>query len=294
MRGHLLANYEHARLRVPGLPKGANQLSTPGSYDVSTAHRDVESEIQRLRHQALWHWDQEVASLARFGLRDGMAVLELGSGPGFATQQLLELVPSSSVTAVEIDPVLVKRAQESLQGSAEGRLHIVQASVMDAGLLQSSFDFAYARFLFQHLPDPVGAAKEALRVLKPGGKLIIGDIDDAFMVSEPTLPEAQAWLDKTAQEQAARGGNRLIGRKLVRILKEAGFRNCSMEAVVVHTDIVGIEAMLPFIDPGRLVPLVKAGVLSEQEHDALRVTRETFLASDPFVMFLFFLAGGEK
>jgi SAM-dependent methyltransferase len=165
---------------------------------------------------------------------------------------------------------------------------------MDTGLPQSSFDFAYARLLFQHLPDPVGAAREVLRVLKPGGKLIIGDIDDAFMVSEPQFPEAQAWMNKRAQGQAARGGNRFVGRKLVRLLKEAGFQKPGMEAVVAHTDIVGIEAMLPQLDPGILLPMVRAGVLSEQEHEALLAVREKFLASDPFIMFLFFLAGAEK
>ena len=35
-----------------------------------------------------------------------MNVLEAGSGPGFFTEKLLELLPNSSVTALEIDPVL--------------------------------------------------------------------------------------------------------------------------------------------------------------------------------------------
>lgn len=269
-------------------------MSTSGSYDVSTAHRDAESEIQRLRAQVLMHWDQEATVLDRFGLRDGIDVLELGSGPGFVTEQLLQLVPNGSVTAVEIDSTLVKRAEEYLEVKAEGRLRVVHASVMNTGLPENSFDFAYARLLFQHLPDPVGAAREVFRVLKPGGTLVIGDIDDAFTVFEPRLPEVEMVMNKMAQAQAARGGNRFIGRRLVRLLKEAEFQNPQMEAVVFHTDIAGMQAASAQIDPDRMLPLVRAGLLSEREIDAVRAAREKFLSSEPLLMYLFFLVGAEK
>jgi ubiquinone/menaquinone biosynthesis C-methylase UbiE len=41
-----------------------------------------------------------------------------------------------------------------------------------------TFDFAAARFLFQHLTDPVSAAREVHRVLKPRARLVIIDVDD--------------------------------------------------------------------------------------------------------------------
>ncbi len=165
---------------------------------------------------------------------------------------------------------------------------------MDTGLPDNSFDFAVARLLFQHLPDPMGAAKEVFRVLKPGGKLVITDIDDEADVFEPRLPEIDLVLTQMAQVQAAHGGNRHIGRRLARILKEAGFQKLDIEASLLHTDVVGIETFLPQLDLGRLTPMVHAGLISEQELAALAAARERFLLSDPIIMSFMLMACGEK
>ena len=109
------------------------------------------------------------------GLRDGMAVLEPGAGPGFITEQFLRLLPHSEITIVERDPVMVAQAQRYLAGKGIERVHFVTASVLDTGLPADTFDFAYARLIFQHLPNPAGAAREIWRVLKPGGRLVITD-----------------------------------------------------------------------------------------------------------------------
>ena len=73
-------------------------------YKASEMNDNIEKEIERLRRQALTVWDKESRNLTWFGLRDGMSILELGSGPGFITEQLLALCPNSHVTCVEIDP----------------------------------------------------------------------------------------------------------------------------------------------------------------------------------------------
>lgn len=90
--------------------------------------------------------------------------------------------------AVEIDPILVLRAKHQLQDKIAKRLQIIEGSVMDTGLKESCFDFAVARLLFQHLPDPSRAVKDILRVLKPGGKLVIIDIDqDIQSIVDPPI-----------------------------------------------------------------------------------------------------------
>ena len=48
---------------------------------------------------------------------------------------------------LEIDPVMIERAEKYLAGKADGRLTIVKGSVMGTDLPDNSFDFAIARFL---------------------------------------------------------------------------------------------------------------------------------------------------
>lgn len=269
-------------------------MPTPGSYDVSTAHQDRAAEVARLADQASLGWEKEAAVLERFGFRDGMSIVELGSGPGFVTRRLLDHFPAAQVTCVEIDETLIEDAKRYLADDA-GRVTFVRASVDATGLPADAFDAAYARLLFQHLPDPAAAAAETFRVLHPGAPFVIYDVDDDLdFVTDPVIPGLASVLDRMGQAQAAQGGNRYIGRRLVRILKAAGFEDPDIEAVGINSETYGLDAFLHQFDPGRLAPLIGAGLVSREEADQLIAQRTEFLASDPFILFVFLMAGGRK
>jgi ubiquinone/menaquinone biosynthesis C-methylase UbiE len=241
-------------------------------------------------------WEKEARTLRWFGLQDGMSVLELGSGPGFVTGQLLDLLPNSPVTALEIAPLMIEKARQYLGERAGDRLSFVEGSIMDTGLPDDHFDFAIARMLFQHLSDPVGAVVEVRRVLKPGGRLAIIDIDDeVWGLSDPEIPEMDLIIERYGQAQAARGGNRQVGRRLWQILASAGFTNLDLEAVVAHSDVLGLDPFLPMFDLGRLSGLMEVGLLSESDMAQIRASQEALLAADrPYIMMLILLACGQK
>jgi ubiquinone/menaquinone biosynthesis C-methylase UbiE len=161
-------------------------MAAESSYQASTYNLELDAEIQRLKAQVLLSWEKEARTLKWFGLTDGMNVLEAGIGPGFFTEKLLELLPNSSVTSIENDPALHEKAIGYLEDKGGDRVNPFQASVMDTGLEDNTFDFAIARLLFAHLPEPVAAAREIFRILKPSGKLMIIDSDaDLFWLTNP-------------------------------------------------------------------------------------------------------------
>ncbi|MEM8639546.1 MAG: methyltransferase domain-containing protein [Cyanobacteria bacterium P01_G01_bin.54] len=271
-------------------------MAVPGSYNASTYHRDLESELHRLRAQLALTWKKEARNLQWLGLKDGMSVLELGSGPGFSTENLLQLLPNSAITAVEVDPVMVEQTRQQLQTYPADRFQLRDVNANDTGLPDHSQDFAIARLLFQHLPEPLAVAQEVWRVLKPGGTFVITDVDgDLFWLFEPPLPEAALISERLNQAQAQQGGDRNISRKLWRLLQTAGFQTLNLELIAAQSDDLGLPAFLPQLDPDLLQRLVTVGLLGELELEQIAQAREAFVtAPDPWVLLMWFMVSGSK
>lgn len=235
-------------------------------------------------------------ALARLGLRDGLTILEVGSGPGFVTEALLDRLPAAAVTAVDLDPAMNELARARLSGHLGHRLEIVDASILNTNLQEESFDFAIARYVFQHLNAPDFAAQEIFHLLRPGAVLAILDVDDDLggLVS-PFKPAFAATAYKVQQVQAMRAGNRHIGRKLWRLLAGAGFEDLALDMVAFHSHELGIEPFLPQYTPERFRPFVIPGGLTEAEWEQYRdAYTELIAAPDAFILQIMFLVSGRR
>lgn len=266
------------------------------TYNASQFSGDLNNESKRLQAQVLLSWEKEARTLKWFGLEDGMSVLEVGGGPGFFTEKLLDLLPNSLITGVEIDPILINKSEQLLKEKAAGRLNLIQGSIMNTDLPSNSFDFAIARLVFCHLPDPIGAAREILRLLKPGGKLVIIDLDiDLNVIVSPSIPELRLVQEKWKQIFAAKGCSFTLGRELWRILNNTGFEQIDLETVVCHSDDKGIESFLPQLELVLKLRVGNSNFLSPEENEAILISQKRFLASsNPFILMLWFMAVGQK
>ena len=105
-------------------------------------------------------------------ISEGSRILDLGCGHGRITELLVEGVPSLEVVGVDftrpmLDAFLVR------PGTNKSKIELVCADLTKLPLEDDSFDAVVSSRTFQYLPDPLCGVREALRVLKPGGRLVI-------------------------------------------------------------------------------------------------------------------------
>ncbi len=112
---------------------------------------------------------ERVAHLA--GAGPGRAVLDVGTGTGNLAQELLRR--GAAVTAVEPSAEMRRIAREKL-GSAE----VLDGQFLSIPVAAESQDAVVSTYAFHHLTDSdkVTGAREMLRVLRQGGRIVIGDV----------------------------------------------------------------------------------------------------------------------
>jgi ubiquinone/menaquinone biosynthesis C-methylase UbiE len=111
-------------------------------------------------------------SLELLQLRPGLDVLEVGIGLGDELESLADAVLPGRAVGVDQSEQVVAFAR-----ARHPKREIRQGNAQSLAFPDSSFDRYRAERLYQHLPEPERALQEALRVLRPGGLLTIGDPD---------------------------------------------------------------------------------------------------------------------
>ena len=263
------------------------------SYEPEHFGQSFDQEIERLRAQVDLSWAVEQRRLSALDIRDGQWVLEAGCGPGFVTQRLADWLPRSRIIAIDSDPRMLAAARRVCTSD---QISFINASIYEIDLQADSVDVAISRYLFQHLDQPVDAATEIRRVLRPNGTHIIIDIDDRLWgLSEPAFPAFEKWYRLAAQSQANRGGDRFRGRHLGRILRQAGYSDVTLDVFAYHSDDVGLDAFRSQLDPDQLLPLLNDGRLTIEDYVKARTLNETFVNSPTaFVLSIGFIALGRK
>lgn len=271
-------------------------MSNQGSYVIQKFTTTVATEIQRLKAQVELFWSKELRFYKMFGLKDGMAILECGSGPGYVMEKLLREFQLSHGVALEADPYLFEVLNNNKELIEFKRCKMVKNSMMATGLPENSFDFALTRLVLEHLPDPAGAVREVYRVLKPGGKAVFIDNDfDIHLKTYPEISELDDLYSAYCKSRYNEGGNPKIGRELPGILKKNGFSNVDMEVLSAHSEIVGDKVFLKSEGVGISSQLVKDGYLSSKKLDAIAQKWHSLLKEEGHAFFRqLFMAVGEK
>jgi SAM-dependent methyltransferase len=211
------------------------------------------------------------------------AYLEVGTGTG--TDALTVATQfRASVTAVDSSRAMIEEAQ---------RRGLRKSVVADAHALPfepGTFDGAWADRTFQHLADPVAALAEMVRVLKPGGVLVIADPDystQAVAVSGQGL--ARRVLQFRA-ELALRNGT--LAHEMGRLFTDAGLTAVQVEEMpIVVRDPAALDNALGLRDWAGFAH--EHGLVEAGEVDAWQTALDEAAANGSFIYtFSIFITSG--
>lgn len=122
-------------------------------------------------------------ALALAGVAPGKVAADIGAGSGFIAEGLLQA--GLRVVAVDQSEAMldVMRRKFGLAALVDYRVGTAEA----LPLADASLDFAFANMYLHHVESPADAIREIARALKPGGRLVISDMDEhhfGFLVTE--------------------------------------------------------------------------------------------------------------
>lgn len=155
-------------------------------------------------------------------LREGMRLLDVGSGAGTITADLARIVGPENVTAIEVSEESARITADEL---ARQGLEGVDVRAADAHRLpfeDASFDVAHTHQVLHHVADPVQVLSEMRRVTAPGGIVSAREADYGAFRWYPELPGLDRWRELFIEAMVSNGGTPDAGRHLLGWALQAG------------------------------------------------------------------------
>lgn len=200
---------------------------------------------ERLRLLARVMRPLTVALLDRLQLPRAARCLDVGCGGGDVTLLLARMVaPDGSALGIDIDAIKVELARDEAR---EQGVTNVEYRKVEAGksLGNAAFDLVYARFLLTHLSDPADLIERMREAVKPGGLLVVEDIDFTGHFSSPESAALRRYVELYTAAVRARGADPNIGPRLPLLLRDAGLERVAMNVV----QPAGFEGELKLVNP---------------------------------------------
>lgn len=156
--------------------------------------------------------------VALASLNEGETVLDLGSGAGLDCFLAAKKVGDmGKVIGVDMTPDMVEKARENARKENYMTVEFRLGEIENLPVADNSADIIISNCVINLSPDKARVFREAFRVLKPGGRLMISDI---VLLKE--LPE---FIRKNVEAYVSCLSGAIMKDKYLQLIKKAGFQN---------------------------------------------------------------------
>jgi arsenite methyltransferase len=156
----------------------------------------------------------------------GERILDVGCGPGFYVSELLDKVGSTGmVVGIDISADMLAMATRRCEGHDNVAFH--QASATSLPVDGSSFDAAISVQVLEFVEDVDAALGELNRALRPGGRLVLWDVDWSTVSWHSELPDRMSHLLRVWDGHLSHPS---LPRTLAARLRSAGFEGIGVDA----------------------------------------------------------------
>jgi SAM-dependent methyltransferase len=166
------------------------------------------------------------ASLREMALRGNESILDFGSGLGQFSRAMARAVPHGRVVGIERNEEQLAEAQRLAAVDNEANLvDFRRGDVLNLELPREewgAFDVAHARFILEHVPDPLRVVQTMVRAVKPGGRIVLADDDHGVLRLWPEPPGFNDLWKAYIRSYDRIGNDPYVGRRLVALLHQAG------------------------------------------------------------------------
>jgi SAM-dependent methyltransferase len=196
---------------------------------------------------------------AALAARPGERILDVGCGPGFYLAELADEVgPEGALVGVDLSPQMLALAYRRLGERENVALHEGESGSLPVE--SGSFDAAVCVQVLEYVADVPAALAEIHRALRPGGRVLLWDVDWSTVSWHSTDPERMrhallAW-DGHLTHPA-------LPRQLAAHLRAAGFDDVEVEGHVFATTSLDPESF-----GGALFPMVERFLAAREDFGA--------------------------
>ncbi len=188
-----------------------------GTHDEEVARLGLQHRVWRDVVSACWH---------RVGITHGWRVIDVGSGPGYATADLAEIVgPAGAVLGIERSVRFLDAARERCARRGLSNVELREADLMEYSLGNLGYDASWCRWVTNFVSSPRRLVENIAGALRPGGIAIFHEYSDyltfRFMPVRPALEKFEL---EVFESWIASGGDPNVARQLPELLQNAGFR----------------------------------------------------------------------